>query len=105
MTDLDIDVQNIPFLSTIKANNRLYRKKTAGNKRCWENLQFTKPKEFKATFLGYRMLQNGTVYSDEGYGAYFVPDNHIKVALVVINGRENPFYVALEDIISTKGVK
>jgi len=53
----------------------------------------------KGIFLGYRTLSNGiSIYSyDEGVS--FEPREYFKAALVCLSERENPIYVALEQIV------
>jgi len=48
-------------------------------------------------FLGYRTLRNGYIdyHGDEG-GVVFESDETVKVALVIKNRTENPFYVPVE---------
>lgn len=56
-------------------------------------------KEKECLFIGYRNLANGeSDYIGDGV-VNFIAHDYIKVALVVANERENPFYVPLESVL------
>ena len=49
-------------------------------------------------FIGQRTIKEGWREFDSESGWYFVPKNHIRVALVVYSENENPVYVPLDAV-------
>lgn len=89
------------FGDTITITNRLIRK---CGKAKWNDGYARQPKEWvtmdmpavDAVFLGWRHLGNG--YIEYGMGddpATFILESTIKVALVCVNEKTNPFYTLL----------
>jgi len=80
------------FGDRITVTNRLKRKKDETQNR-WVKVD-TEPVE--VIFLGWRTLSNGNVYHSWEEGASYAPTSHFRAMLVCANGRQNPFYVEVE---------
>lgn len=49
-------------------------------------------------YIGYRTYQNGKLYYDPEEGTIFIPEEYIKIALIVTNERQNPIPVLYSEI-------
>lgn len=87
----------IKYGQKVVATGRLTRTFRRPNRKEW--VDWT-PKSFgfEGLFLGYRNLSNGELIWDEDEGNIYYPKEHMKVALVSPNERENPVYVPLDKI-------
>lgn len=70
-----------------------YGRRKEGHKK----LYYRKPFESDGVFIGLRTITNGHTDSDDGW-LYWVPTEHMRVALVVFNQNQNPEYVPLDSI-------
>lgn len=54
--------------------------------------------------IGHRTLSNGDLDYDHEYGTTYTAKEWLNVVLVVENERNNPYYVAYEDIVKEREV-
>jgi len=83
------------FLKKYSTKNRLSRR-WRERRKVWENIDCVK--EIEVYFLGYRTLKNGHVNYDYDEGVTFEPDESLRACLVIVNEKENPFYVLEKDL-------
>lgn len=94
-------MDEVPFGADVEVCAKLVRqaRSEADHRWCkyWARRCFEKSMSVGGILIGWRTLRDGDV-GDGNLGS-FVTEKSFRVALVVLNGRDNPIYVHCEDIV------
>ena len=88
----------------VTATKRIFRHQLEGvkaNRKEWYTPNWARHKPINGIYIGVRTYQNGTVEWEDDVGMTFMPDEWIKVALIVTDARQKPIPVLYSDMSPT----